>query len=151
MPGIVVEKGIADTSNMGAAMAPAAAHTLCRFLRAANAASEDYDLIVTGDLGYEGGALFCDLVRTEGYTLGSRYQDCGQIIYNRSMQDVHAGGSGCGCSAVVLASYLLPAVERGDLRRVIFMGTGAMMSPASIQQGLAIPGIAHLLVLESPK
>jgi stage V sporulation protein AD len=90
-------------------------------------------------------------VRTEGYTLGSRYQDCGQIIYNRSTQDVHAGGSGCGCSAVVLASYLLPAVERGDLRRVIFMGTGAMMSPASIQQGLAIPGIAHLLVLESPK
>lgn len=150
LPGIVVDKGITDTNNMGAAMAPAAADTLCRFFGASNTAPADYDLIVTGDLGYEGGAIFCDLMRFEGYTLGARYQDCGQIIYCREMQDVHAGGSGCGCSAVVLASYLLPKLASGEIRRAIFMGTGAMMSPSSIQQGLDIPGIAHLLVLEAP-
>jgi stage V sporulation protein AD len=89
-------------------------------------------------------------MRYEGVELGERYQDCGQIIYCRQTQDIHAGGSGCGCSAVVLASYLLPKLERGEIKRMILMGTGAMMSPSSIQQGLAIPGIAHLLVLEAP-
>ena len=150
MPGIVVDQGITDTNNMGAAMAPAAVNTLVRYFRASNTTPEDYDLIVTGDLGYEGGVIFCDLVRFEGYELGARYQDCGQIIYCRKTQDVHAGGSGCGCSAVVTASYLLPKLERGEIRRMILMGTGAMMSPSSIQQGMSIPGIAHLLVLESP-
>lgn len=150
LPGIAVDKGITDTNNMGAAMAPAAADTLVRFFRDGNTRPDNYDLIVTGDLGYEGGALFQDLMRFEGYELGVRYQDCGQIIYCGRTQDIHAGGSGCGCSAIVTASYLLPKLERGDIRRMILMGTGAMMSPASIQQGLSIPGIAHLLVLESP-
>ena len=150
MPGIVVEKGITDANNMGAAMAPAAAHTLLRFFQASETRPEHYDAIVTGDLGYEGGQILCDLMRYEGVELGERYQDCGQIIYCRQTQDIHAGGSGCGCSAVVLASYLLPKLERGEIKRMILMGTGAMMSPSSIQQGLAIPGIAHLLVLEAP-
>ena len=150
MPGIVVEKGITDANNMGAAMAPAAVHTLKRFFEASGTRPKNYDAIVTGDLGYEGGRIFCDLMRYEGYDLGERYQDCGQMIYCRQTQDIHAGGSGCGCSAVVLASYLLPKLERGEIRRMILMGTGAMMSPSSIQQGLAIPGIAHLLVLEAP-
>ena len=150
MPGIVVDRGITDTNNMGAAMAPAALHTLVRYFKASNTAPVDYDLIATGDLGYEGGAIFCDLARFEGYELGARYQDCGQIIYCRETQDIHAGGSGCGCSAVVMASYLLPKLESGEIRRMLLMGTGAMMSPSSIQQGLSIPGIAHLLVLESP-
>lgn len=150
MPGIVVDKGITDTNNMGAAMAPAAAHTLLRFFRSTETVPSDYDLIVTGDLGYEGGAILCDLMRYEGYELGARYQDCGQIIYCKETQDVHAGGSGCGCSAVVTASYLLPKLETGEVRRMILLGTGAMMSPSSIQQGLSIPGIAHLVVLESP-
>ena len=150
MPGIVVEKGITDTNNMGAAMAPAAVHTLKRFFKASGTRPEHYDAIVTGDLGYEGGQILCDLMRYEGYELGERYADCGQMIYCRQTQDIHAGGSGCGCSAVVLASYLLPKLERGEIKRMILLGTGAMMSPSSIQQGLPIPGIAHLLVLEAP-
>ena len=150
MPGIVVDKGITDTNNMGAAMAPAAAHTLLRFFGSTATAPSDYDLIVTGDLGYEGGAILCDLMRLEGYELGARYQDCGQIIYCRETQDIHAGGSGCGCSAVVTASYLLPKLERGEIERMLLLGTGAMMSPSSIQQGLSIPGIAHLIELRSP-
>ncbi len=151
MAGIVVDKGITDTNNMGAAMAPAAAHTLLRFFGATATAPSDYDLIVTGDLGYEGGAILRDLLRHEGCELGARYQDCGQIIYCRETQDVHAGGSGCGCSAVVTASYLLPKLERGEIGRMLLLGTGAMMSPSSIQQGLSIPGIAHLVVLEAPR
>ena len=82
--------------------------------------------------------------------MGVRYQDCGEIIFERQTQDTHSGGSGCGCSAVVMASYFLPKLLRGEIKKMIFMGTGAMMSPTSIQQGLGIPGIAHLLVLESP-
>ena len=151
LPGIAIEKGITDTNNMGAAMAPAAADTLVRFFRAGQILPQDYDVIVTGDLGYEGGAILKDLMRTEGYDLGVRYQDCGQIIFERQTQDTHAGGSGCGCSAVVMASYFLPKLQRGEIKKMIFVGTGAMMSPASIQQGLAIPGIAHLVVLECPQ
>ncbi len=151
LPGIAVEKGITDTNNMGAAMAPAAADTLIRYFRQSMTMPCEYDAIVTGDLGYEGGGILQDLVRMEGYDMGKRYQDCGQIIFTKQMQDTHAGGSGCGCSAVVMASYLLPKLLRGEIRKMLFMGTGAMMSPSSIQQGLAIPGIAHLVVLESPK
>jgi len=151
LPGIAIEKGITDTNNMGAAMAPAAANTLVRYLRASQTLPQDYDVIVTGDLGYEGGAIFKDLLRMEGYDLGVRYQDCGQIIFERQTQDTHAGGSGCGCSAVVMASYFLPKLICGEVKKLIFMGTGAMMSPTSIQQGLAIPGIAHLVVLECPQ
>ena len=145
LPGIVVEKGINDASNMGAAMAPAAADTILRYFRLSGKAPEDFDLIVTGDLGWEGGDILCDLLLAEGLDIASRYNDCGMMIYNREGQDMHAGGSGCGCSAVVLASHLLPRLERGELRNILFLGTGAMMSPSSIQQGEAIPGVAHLL------
>jgi stage V sporulation protein AD len=151
LPGIAVEKGITDTNNMGAAMAPATADTLVRYFRVSQTLPRDYDVIVTGDLGYEGGSILTELVQEQGYRLGTRYQDCGQIIFTRQTQDTHAGGSGCGCSAVVMASYFLPKLQRGEIGRMIFIGTGAMMSPCSIQQGLAIPGIAHLLVIESPK
>ena len=148
LPGIVVEKGITDAANMGAAMAPAAADTLRRYFRQTEDLPQSFDRIVTGDLGAEGGALLCELLLAEGLDLRSRYDDCGMMIYDRERQDMHAGGSGCGCSAVVLASHLLPRLERGDLRRILFLGTGAMMSPASIQQGQAIPAVAHLLRLE---
>ena len=136
---------------MGAAMAPAAADTLLRFFRESRTLPEEYDVIVTGDLGYEGGGILCELMQMEGCDISNQYQDCGQMIFCRQTQDTHAGGSGCGCSAVVMASYFLPKLLRGDIKRMIFMGTGAMMSPSSIQQGLAIPGIAHLLVLECPE
>ena len=149
LPGIVVEKGIKDAANMGAAMAPAAADTLLRYFRYGDYTPEDFDLIVTGDLGSEGGSILCELLEREGVSLGHRYNDCGIMIYNAKKQDMHAGGSGCGCSAVVLASHLLPRLRRGELRRILFVGTGAMMSPASIQQGEAIPAVAHLLHLTS--
>ena len=148
--GIAHNSGISDSSNMGAAMAPSAADTLLRFLRAAGAEISDYDRIVTGDLGFEGGTLFRDLLFAEGVDLADRYADCGQLIYDRERQDVHAGGSGCGCSAVVLASHLLPKLRSGEYRKILFLATGAMMSPDSVKQGESIPSIAHLLELNSP-
>ena len=146
-PGIVVEKGIRDAANMGAAMAPAAADTLLRFFAESATTPTDYDLIVTGDLGYEGADILCQLMRMEGVDVSPVYNDCGMMIYNRDTQDTHAGGSGCGCSAVVLASYLLPKLMNGSLKRVLLLGTGAMMSPQSIQQGQYIPAVAHLVSL----
>ena len=148
MPGKVMEMGINDAGNMGAAMAPAAADTLVRFFNATGARPTDYDRIVTGDLGFEGGDILCDLMRYEGFPIAPNYIDCGQLIYDRKRQDAHGGGSGCGCSAVVLASYLLPQIERGELHRILFLSTGAMMSPDSIKQGQNIPAVAHLLEIE---
>ncbi len=151
LPGIVVEKGICDASNMGAAMAPAAADTLKRYFRISGSSPADFDLIVTGDLGIEGGSILCELLLSEGIDIREQYNDCGAMIYDVKRQDKHAGGSGCGCSAVVLASYICPKLESGELKNVLFMGTGAMMSPSSIQQGQAIPAIAHLIRLCSQK
>jgi len=147
MPGKVKEKGIRDAANMGAAMAPATAETLLRFFDESGTEPHDFDLIATGDLGYEGGDILCDLMRIEGVDIRSVYNDCGMMIYSRDTQDTHAGGSGCGCSAAVLASYLLPKLARGELKRILLIGTGAMMSPQSIQQGEYIPAIAHLVEL----
>ncbi len=149
-PGRVTERGIKDANNMGAAMAPAALDTLLRFFHSTGSAPEDYDLIVTGDLGYEGGTILCELMQSEGYDLAPRYSDCGQRIYFRTEQDVHGGGSGCGCSAVVLAAELLPKLEKGEWSRLLFLPTGAMMSPDSIKQGQNIPAVAHLLEIHAP-
>lgn len=145
MPGIVIDRGINDVSNMGAAMAPAVVSTLCRYFEATNSAPDDFDLILTGDLGVEGGEILCDLAASDGYDLRRVYNDCGKMIYDIKRQDMHSGGSGCGCSAVVLADYILPKMETGDIRELLFLGTGAMMSPSSIGQGLSIPAVAHLL------
>lgn len=147
MPGRIVEMGINDTNNMGAAMAPAAADTLMRYLSVSD--SPNPDLILTGDLGYEGSSILCELMDTQGINIRSIHNDCGMIIYSRNTQDTHAGGSGCGCSATVLAAYILPKLAKGELNDVIFMATGAMMSPSSIKQGEAIPAIAHLLRIRS--
>lgn len=149
LPGIVIEKGISDASNMGAAMAPAAADTILRYFRESGLAPNDFDMIVTGDLGHEGGRILCELLLSEGLDIRDRYRDCGVMIYDRERQDKHAGGSGCGCSAVVLASYLCPMLESGKIKNILALGTGAMMSPASIQQGQAIPAIAHLIRISS--
>jgi stage V sporulation protein AD len=151
MPGKVLDAGVNDAGNMGAAMAPAALDTLIRFFKSTKERPQNYDLIVTGDLGFEGGAILCDLMRAEGFPLGELYADCGQLIYHRKKQDVHGGGSGCGCSAVVLASYLLPKLEKGELGRILFLSTGAMMSPDLIKQGQSIPAVAHLLEITSEK
>ena len=149
LAGIVVEMGISDASNMGAAMAPAAADTLRRYFSESRRSPEDFDMIVTGDLGREGGDILCELLLSDGIDIRKNHRDCGVMIYDIERQDKHAGGSGCGCSAVVLASYLIPRLEHGELRNILVVGTGAMMSPASIQQGQAIPAIAHLVALSS--
>ncbi|MBQ7337784.1 MAG: stage V sporulation protein AD [Clostridia bacterium] len=151
MVGIVRDMGIKDTSNMGAAMAPAAADTLCRFFAATNTHPADYDGIFTGDLGCEGRAILRDLMRIEGYDMGDGYNDCGCLIYDNEKQDTHAGGSGCGCSAVVLAADLFPKLQRGEYKRILLMGTGALMNPDSIKQGRNIPGIGHLIELRAPQ
>lgn len=145
LPGIVIEKGITDASNMGAAMAPAAADTIMRYFSSSGYSPSDFDMIVTGDLGAEGGSILCELLSVEGLDIKKQYADCGTLIYDCKAQDKHSGGSGCGCSAVVLSSYLLPLLESGEASDILLIGTGAMMSPSSIQQGYAIPAVAHLL------
>ena len=149
LPGIVVDKGINDASNMGAAMAPAAADTILRYFSSSGYSPSDFDMIVTGDLGQEGGSILCELLYAEGLDIKRQYADCGTLIYDCKAQDKHAGGSGCGCSAVVLSSYLLPMLECGDASDILLIGTGAMMSPSSIQQGFSIPAVAHLLRFSS--
>ncbi len=145
LPGIVIDKGINDASNMGAAMAPAAADTILRYFSSSGYSPSDFDMIVTGDLGHEGGSILCELLSAEGLDITRQYADCGTLIYDCKSQDKHSGGSGCGCSAVVLSSYLLPMLECGDASDILLIGTGAMMSPSSIQQGFSIPAVAHLL------
>lgn len=152
MPGVVVEKGIKDAANMGAAMAPAAADTVLRYLDENGKKPADFDLIVTGDLGFEGNSILHDLLAVAGAETARTglLTDCGMMIFDRERQDVHSGGSGCGCSAAVLAAYLLPLLKSGMLKNILFIGTGAMMSPSSTKQGEAIPAVAHLVHLTSP-
>ncbi|MBQ7383270.1 MAG: stage V sporulation protein AD [Clostridia bacterium] len=150
LAGIVVEKGIKDANNMGAAMAPAAADTLLRYFEISGRSPDSFDMILTGDLGAEGSSILCELMYASGCDIARRHNDCGMIIYDRKRQDMHSGGSGCGCSAVILASYIIPKLYRGELSDILAVGTGAMMSPASIQQGEAIPAIGHLVRLEKP-
>jgi stage V sporulation protein AD len=148
-PGVVVEKGVTDSANMGAAMAPAAADTLLNYFEASGTSSSDYDVIISGDLGKEGLSILGELLSVSGVDASGKLDDCGLMIYDLEAQDVHAGGSGCGCSASVLAASILPRLKRGDLRNILFYGTGAMMSPSSLKQGLAIPAVAHLLHLKT--
>lgn len=145
LPGITIDRGITDINNMGAAMAPAAIDTLTRYFTMSKTNPKDYDLIVTGDLGYEGHRIVKELMLAKGYDMGKNYNDCGLMIYDRKRQDMHAGGSGCGCSAVVFAAHIYKELTSGRLNNVLFLGTGALMSPSSVQQGLSIPGVAHLV------
>lgn len=145
--GRISDGGVTDANNMGAAMAPAAVDTLHRFFRSTHTQPSDYDGIFTGDLGYEGHRIVSQLMSELGYDMSENYSDCGLLIYDRKKQDMHAGGSGCGCSAMVLSTHILPQMAEGELRNVLFLGTGALMSPSSVQQGLAISGIGHLIHL----
>ena len=144
--GKITDLGITDANNMGAAMAPAAASTIETFLRDTGTGPEDYDLILTGDLGKVGKALLLDLLKRQGIDLSRNHDDCGLMLYDEE-QDVHAGGSGCGCSASVLCGAVLPRIASGVYKDVLFAATGALMSPTSVQQGESIPGIAHLVHL----
>ena len=145
--GRVVDLGITDANNMGAAMAPAAADTLAAHLREQNRTVSDYDMIVTGDLGSFGSEMFNELCRDKGIDLSDRHRDCGNMIFDPA-QKVDCGGSGCGCSAVTLNAFLLRRMEEGDFTRMLFMATGALMSPTAGMQGDSIPGIAHAVVIE---
>ena len=147
--GTVTDLGVTDSANMGAAMAPAALDTIRTHLEDLGKTSADYDLIVTGDLGTLGKQALLCLAQREGPELGGKLADCSTLVFDPTGQDVHAGGSGCGCSAVALCSVLLGKLRRGDLRRILFCGTGALLSPASVQQKLPIPGICHAVCLES--
>ncbi len=147
--GRVQDLGVTDMNNMGAAMAPAAADTLCHYFEDTGTTPADYDLIVTGDLGLVGSQLNRELLTEKGYELGDKYTDCGLLLFDLDEQDVHAGGSGCGCSAAVLCAHLLPQLEQGRLKSILFCPTGALMSPTSSQQGESIPGICHVLHLVS--
>lgn len=143
--GEIEDLNIKDANNMGAAMAPAAAGTLLNFFKDTETKPDDYDIIFTGDLGYVGTNLLYELLEREGIDIRCRHSDCGTLIFDREKQDVHAGGSGCGCSASVLCSYIMHRLEKGDFGNILFMSTGALMSPTSSFQGESIPGIAHLL------
>ena len=147
--GKMMDYGVKDSMNMGAAMAPAAADTIYQHFVDFDRTPEDYDLIVTGDLGVIGRELVLDLLKEKGYDLTDKYFDCGIAIFDDSKQDTHSGGSGCGCSAVTLAGYLLPKLESGELKRILFLPTGALLSTVSFNEGQSIPGICHGVVLEA--
>ena len=147
--GKVTDMGQADANNMGAAMAPAAADTLRRHFADTGRRAADYDLIITGDLGQVGHDILMELMEESGMPLiFERYMDCGLQVFDGG-QDVHAGGSGCGCSAITLNSMILRRFREGELKRVLFMATGALLSTTSSQQGETIPGVAHAVVLEA--
>ena len=148
--GRIVDLGVTDAANMGAAMAPAAHDTLTALFRDTATTPRDYDLIVTGDLGYLGHALLTELFRRDGVELGDNCTDCG-LLYDRVKQDMHAGGSGCGCSAAVLNGYLLHGLRTGRWQRLVFAPTGALLSPTSSFQGESVPGICHAVVLSHTK
>ncbi len=145
--GIIADYGIKDANNMGAAMAPAAYETIRAHLQDLNLKASDYDLIVTGDLGVLGKEIVADLFLKDGAPLGNVYDDCGTMIYDIEEQDVHSGGSGCGCSASVLCGYLLKNMQQGKWERILFCGTGALLSPVSTQQGESIPTVCHAVTI----
>ena len=149
--GKIVDKGVTDANNMGAAMAPAAYDTLCALFRDTRTKPEDYDLIVTGDLGRLGHQIVSDFFARDGLPLGERYTDCGLLLYDIESQDMHCGGSGCGCSASVLCGYLLRGMREGKWNRIIFAPTGALLSPTTTFQGESIPGICHAVVFSNHK
>lgn len=141
--GTVTDLGITDANNMGAAMAPAAYQTIRAHFDDFGRSPDDFDLIVTGDLGQLGKDILLELAKHDGVYLGGKLTDCGTLVFDNMTQDVHSGGSGCGCSAITLCGYLLGQLSTGKLKKILFCGTGALLSPTSTQQGLPIPGVCH--------
>lgn len=146
--GKIVDMGIKDANNMGAAMAPAAADTILNHFKDTGLKPDYYDLILTGDLGHVGMAICNELLKREGCDIAERYNDCGVMIFDRKRQDAHAGGSGCGCSATVFAGFVYQEIQKGNLNNVLFVATGALLSPTSTQQGESIPSIAHAVSIQ---
>lgn len=147
--GTITDFGIKDANNMGAAMAPAAARTIADFLHDTQTKPEDYDLILTGDLGLTGSKLLFELLQEDSVLdIKAQHKDCGTMIFDLAEQDVNSGGSGCGCSASVVCSHIMKNIKNGTLKKVLFVATGALMSPTSAKQGQSIPGIAHAVLLK---
>ena len=146
--GKIVDYGLKDSQNMGACMAPAAADTILCNMEDFGRKPEDYSRIITGDLGYVGQTILFDLMRKKGLDIMNSHMDCGMAIFDQQTQDTHAGGSGCGCAATTLASYILPKISKGEWKRVLFVPTGALMSTVSYNEGASVPGIAHVIVIE---
>ncbi|MEG1956667.1 MAG: stage V sporulation protein AD [Lachnospiraceae bacterium] len=146
--GKIVDYGLKDSQNMGACMAPAAANTILQNFADFECTEKAYDKIITGDLGYIGQAILWDLVQEQGRDIKDKHMDCGVEIFNQKSQDTHAGGSGCGCAAVVLSAFILPKIEKGEWKKILFVPTGALMSTVSYNEGESVPGIAHGIVLE---
>ena len=146
--GKVVDYGVKDSLNMGACMAPAAADLIYQHLKDFDRKPEDYDKIVTGDLGKVGKEILCKLLADQGIDISKVHMDCGMEIYDDVAQDTHAGGSGCGCSAVTLAGKLMKELRSGELKRILFVPTGALLSTVSYNEGQSVPGIAHGVVIE---
>ena len=147
--GRIVDRGITDANNMGAAMAPAAYDTLRALFSDTRTSPADYDLIVTGDLGRLGHEVVADLFARDSVDMTKNYKDCGLLLYDLERQDMHMGGSGCGCSAAVLNGYLLRGMREGKWNRIVFAPTGALLSPTSTMQGESIPGVCHAVILEN--
>ncbi len=147
--GKIVDMGVTDANNMGAAMAPAAAYVIKTFLHDTSMSPSDFDAIVTGDLGKVGSELLTELLRSEGIDISSQHKDCGVMMFDLEAQDVHAGGSGCGCSASVLCGYFLPKIRTGEMKNILFCATGALMSPTASQQGESIPSISHAVFISA--
>jgi stage V sporulation protein AD len=146
--GRVLDFGIKDANNMGAAMAPAAADTIIRHFKDTGLSPKDYDLIITGDLGKVGRELAAQIMKENNLDISGRFTDCGIEIFDLIKQDVHAGGSGCGCSAVVFCGYLISEMKKGNLNRLLLISTGALLSPTRTLQGESIPSIAHAVAIE---
>ncbi|MCX8129266.1 MAG: stage V sporulation protein AD [Clostridia bacterium] len=146
--GKIVDMGIKDANNMGAAMAPAAVDTILAHFQDTGLEPQFYDLIITGDLGMVGRCICEGLLKENGFDISGRYNDCGLMIYDREKQDAHAGGSGCGCSATVFAGFIYNEITKGNLNNVLFVATGALMSPTSTQQGESIPSVAHAVSIQ---
>lgn len=146
--GKIIDYGLKDSQNMGACMAPAACDTIYQNLMDFNRRPEDYDRIITGDLGSVGQKILFDLLKEKGFDIEKQHMDCGCLIFDDTTQDTHAGGSGCGCAATTFAAYILPKVQKGVWKRILFVPTGALMSKVSFNEGQSVPGIAHGVVVE---
>lgn len=146
--GRMVDLGAKDSMNMGAAMAPAAWNTIMQNFEDFGVDEDWYDQIITGDLGEVGQKILLDFMKNEGHDLTGKHMDCGLEIYDKETQDTHAGGSGCGCAAVTLCAHILPKIQDGTWKRVLFLPTGALLSTVSYNEGQSIPGIAHAVILE---
>ena len=146
--GTVTDLGITDANNMGAAMAPAAFTTIKTHFEELGTTPDNYDLIVTGDLGQLGKDILLTMAQKEKLPIGGKLTDCGTLVFDLLKQDVHSGGSGCGCSAITLCGHLLNEINNGKLQKILFCGTGALLSPTSTQQGLPIPGVCHAVCIE---